>query len=133
MSPSRDLQFWNMMPAGLSIHTSRRPWISQMNRLVSRSHEAEFPPAAQTALELIDWTSRGPRALDRASFDALRPKGNWFKTKDYYEISIHREKLAASTPGRIPSAVRPARRSRRVESSRKKELLAKGSCLLWGH
>ena len=96
------------MPADLSTQTSWRPWISQMNRLwpVSRSHEAEFPPAAQTALELIDWTLRGSRALDRASFDALRPKGNWFKTEDYYEISIHREKLAASASRRIPSAVR---------------------------
>ena len=96
MSPPRDVQFRNMMPPGLIIQTSRRLWISQMNRLVSRSHEAEFPPAAQTALELLDWTLRGSRALDCASLDALRTQGNWLKTEDYYEISIHREKLTAT-------------------------------------
>jgi hypothetical protein len=43
---------------------------------VSRPDEAEFLPAAQTAFELLDWTFRGPRTVDRASCDALRPQSN---------------------------------------------------------
>src|SRR3982751_4139708 len=80
--------------------------------LAPRPEEAEFPPAAQTALELLDWTLRGSRAADRASLDALRPQLNWFNTEDHYEISIPRERLTASTPGRIPQTVRRARGSR---------------------
>jgi hypothetical protein len=103
-----------------------------MDRLLpgSRPDEAEFPPAAQTALELIDWTFQGSRAMDRASLDALRPQRNWFNTEDHYENSIPREKLATSTSWGIPPAVRYARRSRGIESSRKKELLAENYGLL---
>lgn len=133
MSAPRSSSFWNMKPAYSSIPTSLPPRRSHTDRLllVSQPHEAEFPPAAQSALELFDWTLRGSRALDRASFDALRPQGNWFKTEDYYEISIPREKLTAPASWGIPSAVRYARRSRGFEGSRKKELLAKSNGLLW--
>ncbi|MEO5717266.1 MAG: hypothetical protein ABIR29_01690, partial [Chthoniobacterales bacterium] len=84
-----------MKPAFSSLPTSKPPWRSQTVRLlsVSRPHEAEFPPAAQTALELLEATFRGPRAMDRASHDALRPPTNWFNTEDHYEISIPGEKL----------------------------------------
>ncbi len=68
--------------------------------------------------------------MDRASLDALRPQHNWFKTEDYYEISIPREKLTAPASWGIPPAVRYARRSRGVEGSRKKELLAENHGLL---
>src|SRR5262249_27339056 len=105
---------------------------SRTNRLSpgSRPDEAEFPPAAQTALELLVWILRGPRAVDCASCDALRPQLNRFTTEDHYEISIFREKLAASPRG-TPKAVRIARRSRGFESSRKKELLAEDHSLFW--
>ena len=87
------------MLAYSSIPTSRLSGTSQVHRPwpVSRPDEAEFPPAAQTALELLDWTFRGLRAVDCASLDALRPQSNWFITEDYYEISIPREKLTASS------------------------------------
>jgi hypothetical protein len=132
VSAPRSSSFWNMKPAYSSIPTSQPPRRSHPDRLllVSQSHEAEFPPAAQAALELFDWTLRGSRALDCASPDALRPHSNWFKTEDYYEISIPREKLTAPASWGIPPAVRYARRSRRVEGSRKKELLAESNGLL---
>ena len=120
------------MLAHLSSQSSWPSRRSHTNGLLpgSRLDEAEFPPAAQTALELLDWTLRGLRAVDCASCDALRPQLNRFTTEDYYEISIFREKLAASPRG-IPKAVRVARRSRGFESSRKKELLAEDHSLLW--
>ena len=128
----RSSNFWKMKPAYSSISTSKPPKRSHTDRLlpVSRPAEAEFPPAAQTAVELLDWTFRGPRAVDRASHDALRPQRNWFNTEDYYEISIPREKLATSASWGIPTAVRYARRSRGIEGSRKKELLAENHGLL---
>jgi hypothetical protein len=95
-----------------------------------RLDEAEFPPAAQTALKLLVWTLRGPRAVDCASCDALRPQLNWLTIKDYYEISIFREKLATASRG-IPKAVRVARRAYGFEGSREKERLAKNRSLLW--
>ncbi len=124
--------FGIMKPAFSSIPTRIPPPRSHTDRLllVSRPDEAEFPPAAQTALELLDWTFRGPRTVDRASLDALRPNCNWFKTEDYYEISIPREKLATPASWGFPTAVRYARRSRGVEGSRKKELLAENHGLL---
>ena len=56
----------------------------------SRREEAEFPAAAQSALQ----TFRGSPAADRASIDALRPQNNWVKIKDHYEASIIRETFA---------------------------------------
>ena len=130
----RSSSFGKMKPAFSSMSTSKPRRRSHTDRLlpVSRPNEAEFPPAAQTALELLDWTFRGPRAVDRApnAFGALRPQHNWSKTEDYYEISISREKLATSASWGFPTAVRYARESRGVESSRKKELLAETHGLL---
>mgnify|MGYP003694621975 CR=1 FL=1 len=120
------------MLAHLSSQNSWPSRRSQANWLLpgSRPDEAEFPPAAQTALELLVWTLRGPRAVDCASCDALRPQRNWLRTEDYYEISISREELAASSRW-IPKAVRIARRARGIEGSRKKEPLAENHSLLW--
>ena len=63
-------------------------------RVSSRRHEAEFPVAAQIAL--LVGTLRGSRARDRASIDALRPKYNWMKPEDQYDISLIGEKWPAS-------------------------------------
>ena len=121
------------MLAHLSSQSSWPSRRSHTNGLLpgSRLDKAEFPPAAQTALKLLVWTLRGPRAVDCASCDALRPQLNRFTTEDYYEISIFREKLAASPRG-TPKAVRFAWRARGIESSRKKEHLAKDHSPLWG-
>ena len=108
---------------------------SQYSRPPRRSHtvrslsvfppaEVEFPPAAQPALELLDRTFRGPRAVNRASLDALYPQYNWLNTGDHYEISIPRENFTSATSWGIPQAVRSSRRTRGFEGSRKKELLA---------
>jgi hypothetical protein len=56
----------------------------------SRREEAEFPAAAQIALQ----TFRGSPAADCASYDALRLQNNWVKIKDQYETSIIRETFA---------------------------------------
>lgn len=56
----------------------------------SRREEAEFPAAAQIALQ----TFRGSPTADRASYDALRLQNNWVKIKDQYETSIIRETFA---------------------------------------
>ena|SRR5689334_8478574 len=133
MLASRDCpDFGENMLAHLSSHNSWPSRKSHTNGLLpgSRLDEAEFPPAAQTALKLLVRTLRGPRAVDCASCDALRPQLNRFTTKDYYEISIFREKLAAPPRG-VPKAVRLARRARGFEGSRKKELLAENHSLLW--
>ena len=135
MSASRDRPILGIMkPEFSSIPTSlparRSHAAKHLLEPLSWPNVAEFPVAAQTALELLDGTLRGPRSMDRASLDALRPQGNWFKTEDYYEISIPRERLTASAPGRIPTAARYARRTRGVEGSRKKELLAENHGLL---
>lgn len=68
----------------------------------SRPEAAEFPAARQSASERLAWTFRGPRAVGRASSDALRPKHNSVNNnKDHYGISRIRERLAA-TPRRLP-------------------------------
>src|SRR5438105_8347570 len=110
-SDSRDHPVFSekIMQACTSISTSLPHWGSRPDshgtEVSRRQNKAEFPPAAQTALKLLDWTLRGSRAVDRASSDALRPQLNLVKSEDYYEISIPWEKLTASTPERIPQAV----------------------------
>jgi hypothetical protein len=126
-SASRDRpDFWEKLMAHLFSQYSRPPRRSLIIRSLSvfRSAEVEFPPAAQPALELLDWTFRGSRAVDRASHDALYPQYNWLNTGDHYEISIPRENFTSTTSWRIPQAVRSSRRTRGFEGSRKKELLA---------
>ncbi len=122
------MQAYSSFPASLPQPRSRTDRL--LPESLARRDEAEFPPAAQTALELLEWTFRGSRAMDCASLDALRPQRNWFNTEDYYEISISREKLAAPAPQWTPTAVRYARHSRGVEGSRTKELLAENHGLL---
>lgn len=133
MSASRDRpDFSRMIPAYSSTQNSRPAGRSHTDRLlpVSRPDEAEFPPVAPTAFELLDCTLWGSRAVDCASRDALRPQDNLFSNGDHYEISIPREKRATPASRRIPTAVRLARRSRGIEGSRKKELMAENHGLL---
>ena len=92
-SISTSLPHWGSRTDGYEPEGSRRP------------NGAEFPPAAQTALKLLDWTLWGWRAVDRASSDALRPQLNLVESEDYYEISIPWEKLTASAPGRSSPAL----------------------------
>jgi hypothetical protein len=58
-----------------------------------RRYVAEFPAASQIA-DQLERTSQGSRAVGCASIDALRPSNHGIITKDKYEISIIREKLA---------------------------------------
>jgi hypothetical protein len=97
---------------------------------IFRPEEAKFLPAAQNALELIP-TLRGQRAVDCASLDALRPQLHSVNNNNPYEISIPREKLAASAPEWTPQAVRNARQLRAFAGSRKKEPLAENHRLFW--
>jgi hypothetical protein len=57
-----------------------------------RPLEAEFPAATQIADQRLIF---GPRALDRASNDALRPNYNWIELEDQYDISFIGEKWPA--------------------------------------
>ena len=96
-------------------------------RVSSRRHEAEFPVAAQIAL--LVGTLRGSRARDRASIDALRPKYNWMKPEDQYDISLIGEKWPAFAR-RLPQKGRqqsptPARRT--IEGAGEEIVLAKNN------
>ena len=68
--------------------SSRFDWLTLAvcisRRFYFRHHEAEFPTASQIVCNL--WTSRGSRAADRASLDALRPINNWVNTEDHHEL-----------------------------------------------
>ena len=68
--------------------SSRFDWLTTAGcisrRFYFRHDEAEFPAASQTVCNL--WTSRGSRATDRASLDALRPLINWVNTEDHHEL-----------------------------------------------
>src|SRR2546430_16174837 len=68
--------------------SSRFDWLTTadciLRRFYFRHDEAEFPTASQIVCNL--WTSRGSRATDRASLDALRPLNNWVNTEDHHEL-----------------------------------------------
>ena len=68
--------------------SSRFDWLTIAGcisrRFYFRHDEAEFPTASQIVCNL--WTSRGSRAADRASLDALRPLNNWVNTEDHHEL-----------------------------------------------
>src|SRR5262245_52716781 len=97
-------------------------------RIGSRRHVAEFPVAAQIAL--LVGTLRGSRARDRASMgDALRPKYNWMKPEDQYDISLIGEKWPAFArrlpqKGRQPS---PTPAGRTIEGAGEEIVLAKNN------
>jgi hypothetical protein len=104
-------------------------WVTGAGRLSvrvnSRRHEAEFPRATQTAFELLFTRSR---ARDRASTDALRPKYNWVKPEDQYDISIIGEKRPAFAR-RLPQKGRqsPAPPERAIEGAGEAIVLAENN------
>src|SRR5437868_15452446 len=89
--------------------SSRFDWLTTadctLRRFYFRQDEAEFPAASQTVCNL--WTSRGSRATDRASLDALRPLNNWVNTEDHHELLSTGE-----TPARWARSVSTKGRSR---------------------
>ena len=73
--------------------SSRFDWLTTagciLRRFYFRHNEAEFPAAWSRnggICNLLGETSRGSRAVDRASLDALRPLNNWVNTKDHHEL-----------------------------------------------
>src|SRR5205085_5322701 len=71
--------------------SSRFNWLSVADcisrRFYFRRDEAEFPAASSRSGGTCNlWTSRGSRAVDRASLDALRPLNNWANTEDQNEF-----------------------------------------------
>ena len=95
--------------------SSRFDWLTTagciLRRVYFRHDEAEFPAASQTVCNL--WTSRGSRAADRASLDALRPISNWVNIEDHHELLSTGETPAprarsVSTKGRPRACPRAA-------------------------
>jgi hypothetical protein len=93
--------------------SSRFDWLTEtgcvLRRFFSRHDEAEFPTASQTVCNLR--TSRGSRALDCASPDALHPLNN-LETKHKHELAFIRE-----TPAPWARSISTKRRSRAFSRS----------------
>ena len=113
--------------------SSRFDWLTTadciLRRFYFRHDEAEFPTASQTVCNL--WTSRGSRAADCASSDALRPLNNWAIIEDHHELLSTGETPApwarsASTKGRPRTFSGPAR-----ASSETKNTLATHRRIFW--
>lgn len=103
--------------------SSRFDWLTTAGcisrRVYFRHDEAEFPAASQTVCNL--WTSRGSRATDRASLDALRPQNNWVNIEDQHELLSTGETPAPrarsfSTKGRSRAFSRAARAGSEAEN-----------------
>ena len=103
--------------------SSRFDWLTEtgctLGRFYFRHDEAEFPTASQTVCNLR--TSRGSRAADRASLDALRPLNNLVKIKDQHELAFIRETPApwarpVSTEGRARTFSRSTRTGTEAEN-----------------
>ena len=113
--------------------SSRFDWLTTadciLRRFYFRHDEAEFPAASQTVCNL--WTSRGSRAADCASSDALRPLNNWAIIEDHHELLSTGETPApwarsASTKGRPRTFSGPAR-----AGSKTKNILATHRRIFW--
>ena len=113
--------------------SSRFDWLTTadciLRRFYFRHDEAEFPTASQSVCNL--WTSRGSRAADCASSDALRPLNNWAIIEDHHELLSTGETPApwarsASTKGRPRTFSGPAR-----ASSETKNTLATHRRIFW--
>lgn len=102
-------------------------------RMDFRCEEAEFPMATRFANQLVVGTLRGSRARDRAFTDALRPKNNWMKPEDQYDISIIGEKWPTSAR-RLPQKGRqpPAPSKRAIEGAGEENVLAEDNITLFG-
>ncbi len=99
---SRRFRLWEIFMRALASLLVRRLIDAVRLSVLSRSHAAEFPPATLPTATKRAGTSRGLRAADRASFDALRPNCNSVNIEDHYDNSFIRERLAASTRRRLP-------------------------------
>ena len=113
--------------------SSRFDWLTIAGcisrRFYFRHDEAEFPTASQIVCNL--WTSRGSRAADRASLDALRPLNNWVNTEDHHELLSTGE-----TPAQWARSVSTKGRSRAFSratpvGSKAKNILATHRRILW--
>ena len=109
--------------------SSRFDWLTTADcisrRFYFRHDEAEFPTASSRnggICSLLGETSRGSRAVDRASLDALRPLNNWVNTKDHHELLSTGETPApwawsVSTKGRpraFPRATRACTEAKNI-------------------
>ena len=113
--------------------SSRFDWLTTAGcisrRFYFRHDEAEFPTASQIVCNL--WTSRGSRAADRASLDALRPLNNWVNTEDHHELLSTGETPApwarsVSTKGRSRAFSRAT-----AVGSEAKNILATNRRIFW--
>lgn len=113
--------------------SSQFDWLTEtgcvLRRFYSRHDEAEFPKASQTVCNLR--TSRGSRAADRASLDALRPLNN-LNTKHKHELAFIRETPAPrarsiSTSGRSRAFPRQTARA----GSEAENILATHRRIFW--
>src|SRR5205814_222545 len=116
--------------------SSRFDWLTMagciLRRFYFRHDEAEFPTALFRDGGICNlWTSRGSRAADRASLDALRPLNNWVNTEDHHELLSTGETPApwarpVSTKGRSRAFPRPTR-----AGSKAKNILATNRRIFW--
>ena len=118
--------------------SSRFDWLTTagciLRRFYFRHNEAEFPAAwsrNRGICSLLGETSRGSRAVDRASLDALRPQNNWVNTKDHHELLSTGETPAprawsVSTKGRPRAFPRAARAGSETEN-----ILATNRRIFW--
>ena len=118
--------------------SSRFDWLTTagctLRRFYFRHDEAEFPAASSRTggiCSLLGETSRGSRAADRASLDALRPINNWVNTEDHHELLSTGETPApwarsASTKGRSRAFSRTT-----PVSSKAKNILATNRRIFW--
>ena len=118
--------------------SSRFDWLTTagciLRRFYFRHDEAEFPAAwsrNRGICSLLGETSRGSRAVDRASLDALRPLNNWVNTKDHHELLSTGETPApwawsVSTKGRSRAFPRAAR-----ACTEAKNILATNRRIFW--
>ena len=119
--------------------SSRFDWLTTagciLRRFYFRHNEAEFPAAWSRSggiCSLLGETSRGSRAVDRASLDALRPLNNWVNTKDHHELLSTGETPAppwawsVSTKGRPRAFPRAAR-----ACTEAKNILATNRRIFW--
>src|SRR5260370_22760938 len=107
-------------------YSSRFDWLTTadciLRRFYVRQDEAEFPAASSRDGGICNlWTSRGFRAADRASLDALRPLNNWVNTEDHHELLSTGETPApwarsASTKGRSRAFPRATRTGSEAEN-----------------
>ena len=99
---SRRFRLWEIIMLAFASLLARRLTNAAHHSFLSRRPAAEFSAATLPSATKRSGTSRGLRAAERASHDALRPNHNSVNIEDHYGISFIRERLAASTWRRLP-------------------------------